>query len=89
MPPPKKTTTKKNNKPRSAPLVRAPIERTLMTADEAADYLLLEGANGEPVNGKTAMDHLVDRKCVRPTLVNNRRRYLRKELDLFLDDQTM
>ena len=59
-----------------------PVELMLLTAEEAAQYLRLEG------DGAAAMNRLVAKGQVRACLIGNRRRYSRKELDRFIEEQT-
>ena len=58
-----------------------PVELALFTADEAAQYLRFES------NGKAAMDRLVDRGQTKACVIGNKRRYSRKELDRYIDEQ--
>ena len=59
-----------------------PVELALFTPEEAAQYLRLES------NGKAAMDRLVDKGLIKACVIGNKRRYSRKELDRFIEDQT-
>ena len=64
-----------------------PIEPALFDEIEAAAYLRL-AEDKDADAARNALNRLVDQRKLRPCLVGNRRRYSRRELDRFIDDET-
>ena len=65
-----------------------PIEPGLLTDVEAAVYLLLVESDQDVEAGRRKMNRLVDQGKVRPCLTGGKRRYAKRELDRFIDDET-
>ncbi len=64
------------------------IEPVLFDEQEAAAYLRLANDGEEPEAARRALNRLVDQGKVRPCLVGGKRRYSRRELDRFIDQET-
>jgi len=65
-----------------------PIEPVLFDEQEAAAYLRLANDGEEPEAARRALNRLVDQGKIRPCLVGGKRRYSRRELDRFIDQET-
>lgn len=65
-----------------------PIEPALFTYQEAAQYLRLAQDGQDDAGSRRAMDYLVAKGLLRPTLVGRRRRYAKIELDRFISAET-
>ena len=64
------------------------IEPVLFDEQEAAAYLRLANDGEEPEAARRALNRLVDQGKIRPCLVGGKRRYSRRELDRFIDQET-
>jgi hypothetical protein len=65
-----------------------PIEPALFDEPEAAAYLRLAHDGEDAEAARRALNRLVDQGKIRPCLVGGRRRYSRRELDRFIDQET-
>ena len=65
-----------------------PIEPVLFDEQEAAAYLRLASDGEKPAAARRALNRLVDQGKIRPCLVGGKRRYSRRELDRFIDQET-
>ena len=65
-----------------------PIEPVLFDEPEAAAYLRLADDGQDVDAARRALNRLVDKRQLRPCLVGGKRRYSRRELDRFIDQQT-
>ena len=65
-----------------------PIEPGLLTDVEAATYLRLVENGEDAESARRRMNRLVDQGKVRPCLAGGKRRYAKRELDRFIDDET-
>ena len=64
------------------------IEPGLLTDVEAATYLRLVENGQDAESARRRMNRLVDQGKVRPCLTGGKRRYAKRELDRFIDDET-
>lgn len=64
-----------------------PIERVLLTAEEACQYLRLSEGRDMELAIKS-LNRYVDRGELHPTVVGQHRRYSRQELDRFIKSKT-